>query len=338
MQTENTSIMKNAIDLTRIYAPSLGRSLSAIMALPSSAHPDKHIDGLELYAGWGGDALHLHGEGGEIHSRQVTGEWLTAGANRDAFFLCTQICHDAWDEEAQSEINRFLPEAVHDDLELDLRLLGTSYVDMVYLDDRPNENLEPVIEAICSEISCGRVRAFGVRNFTAERVRDADAIGRRLSNDGVTAIITTELTPLVSRAPLWPGYVPFDLALRQAAVDLELVVFAHAEDWALGYQVLEDEELRRRLRPEWIQRWQHPDNTGIVRSIKSIAVNQHQTPRAVLISCLIDQPFPVIPIVSLSTLLSEAGVEYFAGAAANPANLAADIVSKDGKPLKTNQA
>ncbi len=308
------------------------------MANPSSAEPDSHLKGLELFNALGGNAMHLHGEGGETHSRQVTGEWLNASTNRDAFFLCNQICHDEWDEATKSEIDRFLPDAVHEDIELDLRLIGTGHLDLVYLDDRPYQKLEPAIEAICRAISAGKVRAFGVRNFTAERLREADQISRRLVGKGVAAIITTELSPLVPRSPLWPGYVPFDLALRQAARDLDLVVFAHAEDWALGYQVLEDEVLRKRLRPDWVERWQHPDNAAIVQRIKVIAAGQQTSPRAVLISWLINQPFPVIPIVSLTTLLSDAGVEYFVGAATKSANLAADVECKDGKPLKNNQA
>ena len=75
----------------------------------------------------------------------------------------------------QQPINRFTPEAVQQDIATDLQLIGTDFLDLVYLDDRPHLPFEPVIEAIGSEIASGRVRSFGVRNFTAERLRAAHA-------------------------------------------------------------------------------------------------------------------------------------------------------------------
>lgn len=121
--------------LRQIEVPSLGRKLSNLMAAPSSAEPETHEAGLDEYRRLGGNGLHLHGEGGETHSRRVTGQWLQRHGLRSEFFVCTQICHDTWDEANHKPIDRFTAEAVATDIAVDLDLLGTKYLDLVYVDD-----------------------------------------------------------------------------------------------------------------------------------------------------------------------------------------------------------
>src|SRR5580704_6298278 len=102
--------------LRHIEVPSLGQGLSTLMIAPSSAEADAHEAGLNAYHRLGGNGIQLHGEGGETHSRQATGEWLRKHGLRQTFFLCTQICHDEWDDATQQPIDRFTPEAVHQDI------------------------------------------------------------------------------------------------------------------------------------------------------------------------------------------------------------------------------
>ena len=113
------------------------------MAHPSSADADTHQLALDEYARLGGNCIHLHGEGGEVHSRLATGQWLHSNGLRSEFFLCSQICHDGLDDLASRAIDRFTPQAVSEDVGTDLELLRTEYLDLVYLDDRPRMPLEP---------------------------------------------------------------------------------------------------------------------------------------------------------------------------------------------------
>jgi hypothetical protein len=62
------------------------------MAHPSSGGADTHERGLDEYRRLGGNSIHLHGEGGETHSRRATGQWLGSHGLRPEFFVCTQIC------------------------------------------------------------------------------------------------------------------------------------------------------------------------------------------------------------------------------------------------------
>jgi 1-deoxyxylulose-5-phosphate synthase len=298
------------MSLRQIYLSPLRRNLSVFMIDPSSSPDVDYEAGLQAFQRMGGNAIHLHGEGGEINSRQATGKWLRTYALRPFFFLCTQICHDDWDDAAQQSIVRFTPEALHQDIATDLELLGTDYLDMVYLDDRPDLPFEPLIEALRSEIALGRVHSFGVRNFTPERLQSAHAFAIKEMGQGIAAVITTELSLLIPNHPLWSDYVPFDNPLRQTIVELGMIVLAHAGDLTLGQSLFGEEEPLARLRPEWVQRWQNPSNRNLVSRIQEITSSHGKTPREIQMGWLLNQPYPVVAIVRLPTLQTQIGLQY----------------------------
>jgi hypothetical protein len=65
--------------------PTLARPVSRLMAAPPS-DSDNFESALDTYWQAGGNALYLHGEGGEVRSRQSTGRWLRDNRLRDAFW------------------------------------------------------------------------------------------------------------------------------------------------------------------------------------------------------------------------------------------------------------
>jgi aryl-alcohol dehydrogenase-like predicted oxidoreductase len=296
--------------IRQVHIPSLCRRLSSLMAHPSSAELDTHERGLDEYRRLGGNCIHLHGEGGETHSRRVTGQWLGRQRLRPEFFLCTQICHEGWDLAAKRAIDRFTPAAVNEDVASDLELLGTDYLDLVYLDDNPRQPFEPMIEAMGREMGSGRVRAFGVRNWTAERIRAAQAYALSISTPGIAAVVTTELALAAAARPLWPEYVPFDAALERVVRTLGLAVFAHAADFNLGQCLFADEDAPAGWRPQWVQRWDDSANPSLVGRVRQFAAARGLTPREVNIGWLLNQPFPVVAVVSLPSLLDAGGSEY----------------------------
>ena len=294
----------------RIEIPILKRALSNIMAIPSSADPETHEFALDEYARRGGNCIHIHGEGGETHTRRATGRWLERCGLRPEFFLCNQICHTGGDEAAGLVIDRFTPVAVSEDIETDLDLLGTEFLDFVYLDDSPPAPFEPIIEAIAKEIERGRVCAFGVRNWNAERLTAAQAYLSSASLPKIAAIVTTELALAVASAPLWPEYVPFDSELRTTAESQELTVFAHAADINLGHFLYESADAVTALRRRWIERWHHASNAPLIQRVKRFAYARGLTTREVNVAWLLNQNFPCIAIAPLPDIRTEHGVEY----------------------------
>src|SRR5262249_1001442 len=121
----------------QIEIPAIGRKLSNIMAHPASADAAPGEWEFEEYFRHAGNCFHCHGEGGETRTKRATGRWLRSRGLRSESFVCTQICHEGWDENEQRAIDRFTPEGLQQDIAQDLELLETEYLDLVYLDDNP---------------------------------------------------------------------------------------------------------------------------------------------------------------------------------------------------------
>ena len=275
-----------------------------LMAAPSSAQPETHEPGLDLFWSLGGSLLHLHGEGGETHSRSAVGAWLKRTGLRSEFALCSQICHDDWDENNQRPVVRFTPDGVAADIEEDLCLIGCSELDIVYLDDHAELPFEPVVEALAAEISAQRIRHVGVRNWRPDRLKALCAYARNELPRGVQAMITTELGLPKASSPLWPEYVPFDDEITEIVRNEGIVVYAHAGDNAAGQCLFGDEDAFARLRAHWVERWQMSANEQIVQDVIARAARFQTTPRAVLLTWMLSRPFSVVPIVGLPELLA----------------------------------
>ena len=294
----------------QISVPSIGRTLSNIMADPSSAVQNAQTNAFDRYHELGGNCFHLHDEGGEGHTLQAVGEWLRERQARADFFLCTQICHAGWDSIEQRAIDRFHPCALAEDIGLDLELLAAKYLDLVYLDDNPQAPFEPVIESLAREIRRGRIRGYGFRNWTAERIRSAHAHMAREGLPGPAALVTTELALAAATAPLWPEYIPFDCSLRETVGALGLAVFAHASDINTGQCLWGDGDATSRFRQQWVERWANPANEKLVTRVRGFATSRAVTPRVVNITWLLSQPFSCVAIVPLSSFAAAHGPDY----------------------------
>ncbi|MFO1496932.1 MAG: aldo/keto reductase [Verrucomicrobiota bacterium] len=290
--------------LRQIDIPGLRASLTNVMACPSSAAPDWHQAGLDHFHQLGGNCIHLHGEGGETHSRRGVGQWLKRWGLREQFFLCSQIGHEGWDPIARRAVNRCTPEAIAEDISTDLALLGTDYLDLVYIANPPGPALPAVLEAVVGEIDYGRIRAFGVRNWPAEDIRAAQAHAESLGAAGIRAIVTTELALPSARSPLWPQDIPFRL-LEEVVRDLGLAVFAHADDFNIGEYLFE--ESTAAVHPRWKQRWEQPANRLLAERVRQLSVRNGHAPQVINLAWLTNRPFPVVALLSLPDLLSARG-------------------------------
>lgn len=298
------------MSLSRVFVPSLGRSLARLMAAPSSSDAASHVPGLEAYLDLGGDSLHLHGEGEETHSKKAAGDWLRHKDLRRSVFLATQICHEGWNEVESRPIVRFDGSSVHEDIDADLRHVGTESIDLVYLDDNPSYSFEPVLDALMEECSRGRIAFVGARNWMPERLTAAHSYLQSAGHQGISALFTTELAVMNPTQPLWPEYVPFDEHLKTTVQNLGLAVFAHVDDLATGQCMFGDSDDMSRFRPYWVERWQAPENEKVVSEIRKRAGSLGRTPRELNVGAILNQPFPTIGIVGLPSLLSERQADF----------------------------
>jgi aryl-alcohol dehydrogenase-like predicted oxidoreductase len=288
--------------IARSFVAPLNRSLSRLVANPSSGHPDAHVAGLDLFESLGGNCLYLHGEGGETHSREATGRWLSV-PGRSEFFLATQICHDDWDDATATPIIRFTEQAVAEDVTKNLELLAIDHIDLVCLGDQPTLPLEPIIDALARQIEGGRIGQYGLCSWSASRIRHAIAYARQRDVPTPAAALTTELALPRATGPLWPEYPPFDQELENVVCDNSLAGLAHVEDFNLGQCLFDEDGVRRPWRPNWIARWNHPSNAALVARTQAFASSRGLTPREVNLSYILSLPFSVLGIISLPALL-----------------------------------
>jgi aryl-alcohol dehydrogenase-like predicted oxidoreductase len=286
--------------LRQIEIPRFGRRLSNIMACPSSAVPDSHVPGLELFQKLGGNCIHLHGEGGETHSRTAIGEWLARRKVRPDFFLCTQICHEGWDAVAERTIDRCTAAAVDEDISTDLELLGTEYLDLVYIANPP-KSTEAIVDAISGEVVRGRVHFFGVRNWTEPQIREFQQEANRRSAPGISAVVTTELALPSATCPLWPQDIPF-AQLEDVVREFGLLVLAHADGWNRGQFLFEEND--GPVQPRWKQRWDTPANCQLAQHVRQLASRRGFTPTELNLAWLFNRSFCSIGLLSLPEFLS----------------------------------
>ena len=279
------------------------------MLSPSSDAATMEERAFENYLRLGGDSIHLHGEGGEVSGRKAVGAWLSRRGLRPRFFLCSQICHDGWNEVEQRPIDRFSPQAVLEDISTDLDLLATEYLDLVYFDDRPGVSFEPVIEAFAAEVRGGRVRAFGLRNCPAGRIRAIQQYAANLQLPGASAVFTTELALAKAIGPLWPEYIPFDSQLMDTVHSLGIAVFAHADGINLGQCLYHRDNGAEPANSRWVRRWQHPENPRLIERVQSFAGERRLTPREINVAWMLNQNIHVMAVVASHELLAHAA-EY----------------------------
>lgn len=282
----------------QIDVPSLDRRLSNVMGCLSSARPESHEAGLEAYHRLGGNCLHLHGEGGETHSRVAAGRWLRERGLRSEFFVCCQICHEGWDEAARRSIERTTPEMLAEDITTDLNLLETDYLDLIYVAHVP-EDLGGFIDALATEMKRQRVRAFGVRNWPPKAIRSAHAKLLDRTGRGLAAVVTTELSLLKPSRPLWPEDIPLSTLVHHVH-GLHLPVFAHADSFNQGFCLFDNETAAAKTR--WDERWDKHTNLALIKQVKEFGAKHALSPEEVLLSWLLNRPFPVVALVSLPSL------------------------------------
>ncbi len=108
-------------------------------------------------------------------TERLFGAWMASRRNRERVFVITKGGHPV----PILAPHRLTARAITDDLHASLARLRTDHVDLYLLHkDDATARLEPVVEALVRFHREGKILAWGVSNFTHERVREIDALGR----------------------------------------------------------------------------------------------------------------------------------------------------------------
>jgi aryl-alcohol dehydrogenase-like predicted oxidoreductase len=110
---------------------------------------------------------------GDGASERVMGNWMEARGNRADVIIIGKGAHHA------GETNRVDPENIRQDLTGSLERLKTDYIDLFLLHrDDTSVPVGPIVEVLNALKDEGRIGAFGMSNWTCDRIREADLYAR----------------------------------------------------------------------------------------------------------------------------------------------------------------
>ena len=110
-------------------------------------------------------------------SERVIGDWMRRRNVRDRVFLISKGGHPALPVLGRARFGR---RQLEHDLATSLRRLRTDHLDLFLLHrDDVGQSLEPVAEILWSFVTDGRIRAYGVSNWSHERFAQLHALSVR---------------------------------------------------------------------------------------------------------------------------------------------------------------
>jgi aryl-alcohol dehydrogenase-like predicted oxidoreductase len=118
------------------------------------------------------DTAHVYGEG---DSERTLGRWIRERGIRERVVIIDKGAHP--DHQRQ----RLHPADIEADLKESLSRLQTDFIDLYLLHrDEPARDVGPIMDCLHEQLRSGRIRAFGVSNWTVRRIQEANAYaGRR---------------------------------------------------------------------------------------------------------------------------------------------------------------
>lgn len=139
------------------------------------------VDTARIYQDW------VPGEVGR--SERVVGDWLRRSGKRNEIILMTKGGHPKYTQPGDDlHISRMTPADMRHDLELSLQALETDVID-IYFYHRDNiaQPIAEVMETMQQFVKEGKIRYFACSNWTAGRMREADAYCREHGFRGFVA-------------------------------------------------------------------------------------------------------------------------------------------------------
>ena len=232
-------------------------------------------------------------------SERILGDWLQSRGRRDRLIVATKGAHPFIDS---LTVPRTSAAEIRDDLEGSLRTLRTEVVDLYWLhrDDetRPVAHFIDVLNQFLRE---GKIRAFGASNWTAARLRTANAHARATGQQG-----------FVANQPFWSlgcqqakpstilGLVKFDAEAWRFHRETGLAVLPYTSQ-ANGFFSKLALPPDRRAADLAKSDYYTPPNLAAGQIVARLAREKQVNPSAIVLAYVRSRPFPVVPIVGCRT-------------------------------------
>lgn len=225
-------------------------------------------------------------------TERLFGRWMRSRRNRDSLFLSGKGAHPY----PVVRPNRLTPRDLERDLDASLRRLGTDRLDL-YLVHRDSARvpLGPIADALAGFVRAGKIRAYGVSNFSHERLAELDRLAREAG--AAEPVASSPQFSLVEwTRPEWPGCVsisgPANAAARAYYEKSGLVVLA----WSpLGRGFFGGDRSRGAA-------YESTGNVARRQRVETLGRQLGHTAAQIALGWLFRQPFPVFAVVSSSSV------------------------------------
>jgi aryl-alcohol dehydrogenase-like predicted oxidoreductase len=160
----------------------LGTVLPEALVLASDrTRAFKYLDGMLELGCFAFDTAASYQLGG---TERLIGCWMQSRRNRDRVFLISKGAHPY----PIVMPNRVTPQAIRADLHASLRRLQIERIDLYLLHrDAPETPLEPILETLVATQKQGKIKEWGLSNWSHPRILAMDTLARKAGGSGVSA-------------------------------------------------------------------------------------------------------------------------------------------------------
>jgi aryl-alcohol dehydrogenase-like predicted oxidoreductase len=246
------------------------------------------IDTAKVYSDW------LPGE--RSTSETTIGAWLAGNGSRGRVILSTKGGHP---DLTSMSVPRLSPAEIVGDLESSLRRLGTGTIDLYWLHrDDPARPVGEMLETLAAQARAGKIRYYGCSNWSAARLREAQAYAQQHNLPGFAAN-----QMLWSLAAIEPGLVMdktlafMDEAMHQYHRESGLAAIPYTSQANGLFSKLTD----GRQTLEKAGMFNTPRNARRLERIHTLAQQTGLSLTQIVLGYLTAQPFVTVPIIGPRT-------------------------------------
>jgi aryl-alcohol dehydrogenase-like predicted oxidoreductase len=192
------------------------------------------------------------------------------------------------------------PENLSRQLLVSLERMQTDYVDL-YMMHRDNEAIpvDEFVDVLNEHQAAGRIRAFGVSNWSLARVQEANEYAAAHHVTGFSALSNNfSLARLVE--PIWPGSIATsDAASRAWFARTQTALFPWSSQ-ARGFFAVGARD--NASDSELVRCWYSDDNFERLARVRALAEERGVLPINVALAYVLCQPFPTFPLIGPRSL------------------------------------
>jgi len=233
------------------------------------------------------DSAHVYGSG---LSERMLGQWVANRGIREQVVVLDKGAHAPC----------CTPEGIIQQLFESLERLQMGYLDIYMMHrDNPEVPVGEFVDALNEHQRAGRMRVFGVSNWSTERIEAANAYARAKGLNGIAAVSNNfSLARMVE--PVWAGSLAASDPEWRAWLEQTGTPLLGWSSQARGFFVrgnpedLSDASL--------VQSWYCEDNFRRLKRARKLAAELGVLPTNIALAYALCQPFPVFALIGPQTL------------------------------------